>query len=238
LYSASQVAEYRTGFEPLARLVTDEHEKTPRGTYSIFESNILEIVEDIFKDIISPILLTTSVQEMVKEFNKQLPILNVKIRGLNKIFAENKQNNLEDIVKSLFNMYEQFEQILESQIIAEKKVKETIFQVFQCLKDFDNIYLGIALNRPDRLDQSIFEIKRDGDLEDLEKSIAGTMITFFCLLVFVKEKHNDDEKLIKLLEIANDYSIRLEGWADTLDIMSNPEEAEQIRKTEQHYKSL
>jgi hypothetical protein len=36
------------------------------------------------------------------------------------------------------------------------------------MKDFDNIYLGIALDRPDRLNQSISEIKREEDLEDLE----------------------------------------------------------------------
>ncbi len=43
------------------------------------------------------------------------------------------------------------------------------------MKDFDNIYLGIALNRPDRLNQSISEIKREEDLEDLEKSIADSI---------------------------------------------------------------
>ncbi|MFY9873723.1 MAG: hypothetical protein WAK17_28790 [Candidatus Nitrosopolaris sp.] len=64
------------------------------------------------------------------------------------------------------------------------------------------------------------------------------MLAFFCMLVYVKQELKDKQKLMKsILEISEKYSSNLQGWTDTIDIMSNSQEVKRVKEAEEYYKT-
>ncbi|MFZ0221993.1 MAG: hypothetical protein WAM42_09935, partial [Candidatus Nitrosopolaris sp.] len=66
----------------------------------------------------------------------------------------------------------------------------------------------------------------------------GLLLAFFCMLVYVKQELKDKQKLMKsILEISEKYSSNLQGWTDTIDIMSNSQEVKRVKEAEEYYKT-
>ncbi|MGB6594024.1 MAG: hypothetical protein WBE68_21205 [Candidatus Nitrosopolaris sp.] len=58
------------------------------------------------------------------------------------------------------------------------------------------------------------------------------------MLVYVKQELKDKQKLMKsILEISEKYSSNLQGWTDTIDIMSNSQEVKRVKEAEEYYKT-
>jgi hypothetical protein len=238
VFSPSQIARYRTGSEYVVRQITEPNVEIKdkvdvqklTAVYNYSNDDIIRI----FKDKVIPILMS-NVLDIEKQFNEELPDFSKKIEELNKITFE-KIEEPKKIADFIFESYDLLEQIIKTGNAADK-FREKILGTLQVLRDFDSVFLGILQNRPEQLSDALDEIRKDEDFQDFETSRNGLLLAFFCTLVYIKEELKDKQKLTKILEISEKYSSNLQGWTDTIDIMSNPEEVKHVKQAEEYYKT-
>lgn len=234
MFSSSQIAAYRTGSESLATQVTNIERKVQvLEQESSFLQNYRDITIDIFKSHVIP-LLQTDTRILENRFNAQLPDFSRKTEEFNRMTFE-KTDNLQKIMKFIFTSYDMLERTVK---MYKLDFEEKVLNILGILRDFDDVYLGIVMNRPEQLYKALNDIRNSKDFENFETSRTGTVLSFFCLLAYVKEEINDKQKLSKLIEIADKYSASLLGWVDTIDIMSNPEEVKEMEEAEDYYNKI
>jgi hypothetical protein len=237
VFSPSQIARYRTGSEYVVRQIIEENidikDKVDiQKLTSIYDANDDIII--IFKDNVIPILMS-DVLDIEKRFNEQLHDFSKKVEDVNKTTFE-KIIEPKKIVDFIFRSYDLLERIIKAKNFRVE-FKQSILTTLDVLRDFDSVFLGILENRPEQLSDALDEIRKDEDFQDFETSRNGLLLSFFCMLVYVKEELEDKQKLMKILEISEKYSSNLQGWTDTIDIMSNPEEVKQVKEAEEYYKT-
>ena len=181
--------------------------------------------EDL-KTMISSIKNILDHDDIEEQFVKQIPSVGITLKKFNAVMIGKK--DLSQVTEEVFHNYNLLTQHIEKDPTITENIRIKILELLESLKDFDDIYLGIAMTRQKQLEQALMEVRNDGEIKDLEENIAGTALAFFCLL-FAKEGI-EDKKLEKLSSIAYRYSRGLESWADTIDIMSNPESVEAIKE--------
>jgi hypothetical protein len=108
---------------------------------------------------------------------------------------------------------------------ASAKVAESVKR----LMDYENVLLGIAIKRPVQLAEALKEV----DVNDLLKSVYGTLLALVCIFTILKEQNYDHKKVKMFVNLTEEYSATIESYADTIDIMSNPEEMELLKRSEQ-----
>ena len=202
-----QILKFKTASETVGRII--EIEKS--ADY-----------EDFLERMISPIENILRSTDIEKQFVRHIPSVSVTLKDLNEAIYEKKNKDLSEIRSETLFHYNLLEQYIKEDITISRNFRIKVLALLESLKDFDSIYLDIATTRQEQLEKALDDIKSEGDIEDLEKTIAGTALVFFSIL-FAKEAMKDDKTLEKLLNIADEYSKGLESWADTIDIMSNPE---------------
>jgi hypothetical protein len=228
MFKASQILRFKTASETVAKNIVEFQESASHSDYEDFLKGMVSVMSE---NIVIPIL-HHGIEDIEKEFVKHIPSVGLMLKELNAKLYENKNEDLSEVTKEVFSYYNLLKQYIKEDPVIGANLRVKIVELLESLKDFDNIYLGIARTRPEQLGKALDEIQSEGDIEDLEKNIAGTALAFFSVLVFAKEGMNNDKKLEKLLKIADDYAKGLESWADTIDIMSNPESVEAMKEAE------
>lgn len=236
MFSHLQIARYRTGSEYVVRQITtpnmDIKDKVDiEMLTSIYDYPINRILEDN----VLPILMS-DVRDVEKRFNEQLPDFSKKIEELNKSTFE-KIEEPKKIVAFIFESYDLLEQEIKARNFGVE-FKHSILTTLEVLRDFDSVFLGILEDRPEQLSDALDEIRKDEDFQDFETRRNGLLLAFFCMLVYVKQELKDKQKLMKsILEISEKYSSNLQGWTDTIDIMSNSQEVKRVKEAEEYYKT-
>jgi hypothetical protein len=228
MFKASQILKFKTASETVARNIFEIQESAGHSDYEDF---LKRMVLYMSENIVIPIL-RHSIEDIEKEFVKHIPSVGVMLKELNTTLYEKKNEDLSEVTKEVFSYYNLLKQYIKEDPVISANVRVKILELLESLNDFDSIYLGIAMTRQEQLEKTLVDIESEGDIDDLGKNIAGTALAFFSVLVFAKEGMNDDKKLEKLLKIAYEYSKGLESWADTIDIMSNPESVEAMKEGE------
>jgi len=60
-----------------------------------------------------------------------------------------------------------------------------------------------------------------------------TILAIFCIFKLANtRKYQDQRKLVTLIAVGKKYAEKLDGYSDTIDILTNPEEMELIRRAE------
>jgi hypothetical protein len=188
----------------------------------------IEIVNDINTTIIKPII-RSSTDEILLTFQSKLIPFTLKFHNLNTIILLSQQDMLK-VAELDYTFYSRILELVKQtnvQIGAENTMKLT--EIIERMIDYENVLLGILINRPDQLTETLKEI----NLEDLLTSIAGTMLALACILDMLNEQKPDSKKIEILLHIADERSEIMESYSDTIDIMSNPEEMELLKQSEQ-----
>lgn len=235
MYSSSQIAKYRTGSESLATQVTstEKEEAIQDQELSLYE--FLKYFYDrtivMITSHVIPILVS-NIHNLENQFNEQLPEFSKKIEELNGT-TFGKVSSTKKFVDLIFTSYGLLEHGIMTYNLGD--FEDKILHTLDVLKDFDNIYLGILMTRPQQLSEAITNIRNSEDFADFETSRIGTLLAFYCLLAYIKEELDDKQKLSKLVEIADKHSTSLEGWVDTIDIMSNPNEDREMWEIEEYY---
>lgn len=221
-----QILQYRSGSEYLASQINESATVKPSSAYE-------KIIIDIFLRNVF-LILQSNIENMEDEFVRQLPTFGSKME---KLSLSLKSGDAKKILKYITSAYSAFEKGI-SRDKVERTHKEGILEILRVLKDFDNVYLGIYMKRRAFLRETLKELKSSGNLGDFETSRNGTILAFFCMLPYIQKNVGENQKLSKLFEIGRKYSSKLEGWTDSIDIMSNPKEADQLKKAEAYFQKL
>lgn len=115
-----------------------------------------------------------------------------------------------------------FEEIRK--FITERKVEETssILVLWRKLWRYDNVVLGIAYTEPTLLE----DILNVTNIPALQSYVSGGMLTFLCILTFLKDHLVDFSKLRELIRIDTVYTDGLQSWFDGIHILRKPEKYE------------
>lgn len=202
--------------------------------------NISHTLAELNDKIIIPIL-KTDINNIENKFNELRPII---ASWLNKAITMVVQPQLseekKDLTRNDFNKiaklnFESFEELKHCVHLSsiDSDIRKQIVQIIDNLNDYENVLLGIAIERPEELELALKQI----DIEDLKKNLLNALLAFFSILYIItaEEKAYDKEKLSKLMNLAKKYSEKLESYVDTIDISSNPKTMESIRKSEKYY---
>jgi hypothetical protein len=201
--------------------------------------NIKDKVPELDNDIIIPIL-KTDIDNIEVKFNELQPII---AEWLNKAITMVVQPQLEegkDLTRNDFNNiaklnFESFEKLKHAVELSELDldIRKKIIHTIDNLSDYENVLLGIAIERPEELELALKQI----DVDDLKKNLLNALLAFFTILYIItsEEKEYDKEKFFKLVNLAKEYSKEMESYVDTIDILSNPKTMESIRKSEEYY---
>jgi hypothetical protein len=205
--------------------------KTASETVGIEIGNPVDY-KDFLKRIITPIIDILCSIDIEEQIVKYIPSVGVTLKDLNEAIYKKKNKELSEITADVLSHYNLLEQRIKKDTAIRWDIQIKVLALLDTLRDFDSVYLGMAMTRQEQLEKALADIESDGDIEDLEKTIAGTALVFFSILVFVKEGMKNDIVLEKLFRIADEYSEALESWVDTIDMMSNPESVEAMKEAE------
>ncbi|MGC2575718.1 MAG: hypothetical protein WA364_29790 [Candidatus Nitrosopolaris sp.] len=117
-----------------------------------------------------------------------------------------------------------FEEIRK--FIMENKVEErsSILVLWQKLWRYDNVILGIAYTEPTLLE----DVLNVTNIPVLQRYVSGGMLTFLCILSFLKDHLSDFSKLSELIRINTGYTDGLQSWFDGIHILRKPEKYEKV----------
>lgn len=191
------------------------------------ESSIEKKIDQLYNTVISPIL-QSDISDLENNFDRILSDsqLNLLIHGIpHEPRLGIRADKLEKVARSRYLIYEDLKRFIEKNQELNKDMRTRILQVAEKISDFDNVVAGIEIDRPDQLTKALREIDR----HDLQWNVNSALVSFFCIISLIKDKNHDKTKLSKLLSLSEKYSENIETYADTLDILSNPEEAQVIK---------
>ncbi len=223
----SQILRFKTASERVAKNIIKTQKSANHSDYEDLLTRMISSIENI----VIPILHSNT-EDIENQFDKQVLSVGALLKEINEAIYEQKNDDLSEVTKEVLVSYDLLKQDIRTDPAVSANIRAEVLEILDSLKDFDNIYLGIALTRPKQLEKALVDIDSDGETEDLEKNIAGTALAFFSVLFFAKQQIKDDEKFKRFLKIAHKYCKDLEAWADTIDIMTNPESVEAIKEAE------
>lgn len=221
------VDKLRVGPEQLA---TDSIELLKALVSPQYLDLAIETLNDTNSKIIDPILASSD-NEIVSTFQKNLVPFTLKIASLNTLILLSQQNNLLRLASLDQTFYaEIIEVVRQSSSPLGVNTSTKIIDAIERLADYENVLLGILINRLEQLVEALKEV----DGEDLLRSMYGTVLALACILVLLRESKLDSKKIEILLRLAEEHSEIMESYADTIDIMSNKEEMELLKRSEQN----
>lgn len=191
------------------------------------EMEIIKIQNNIMNKVIIPILK--------KEYRKKPPISNKKINQFLKYCLKLSQitykvNTQQDLAETTIMVYQHGIDKIQQNSVITSQSKQQFIEMTEILMDYTENINSIIIQRFTLFEKAIEQI----DLKDLYNSLYGTILSFFCIfyLVDMVELH-DQDKFIRITEYGSSLAKGLDGYTDTLDILTSPKELELFRKTEQ-----
>ncbi|MGH9878568.1 MAG: hypothetical protein ACRD5H_13095 [Nitrososphaerales archaeon] len=167
--------------------------------------------------------------EYSKTFHETIIPFAFRCMSLNTIVLVSVENDIQKLSELEQTLFEELLKTINNssgQVGIDTARK--IIDIIERFADYENVLLGIAKHRPEQL----IEAFKQADLDDFLKSVYGTLLALSCILLLIKENKPDAKKLAILLELAIPYSEKLESYADTIDILTNPEEMELLKRSE------
>ena len=124
------------------------------------------------------------------------------------------------------------ERVKKQQRLSRKSIINAN-KLIDVLSDYFQNITVLIRNRKIALEKALDET----DKEDLMLSLYGTLLAFMCFSVILGvKKLKDDEHFSAIVESGLEFATELEGYTDTLDILTNPDELELLRKAESESK--
>lgn len=226
MYAPFIIERLRVGLEQLADDVNDILYTMVLPQYRDFVAENIQYIND---KIIEPILQSNDTEIHPNFQNAVIPFA-LKIASVNAIILESQQNNLSKFAELDQTFYDKILQIIRdvsSEIGTDSSAK--IAESVKRLMDYENVLLGIVMKRPAQLAEALKEV----DINDLIKSVYGTLLALACIFAILKEQRYNDKKIKIFVDLTEEYSATIEPYADTIDIISNPEEMELLKRSEQ-----
>ena len=216
--------KFRVGIEQLATDTDNVVNSIIPIQYRAFADELMQSMDKLVNSV-----LDASDAECSKNFYETIIPFAFRCMSLNTIVlvsVENDIQKLSELEQALFE--ELLKTINNSSGQVGIDTARKIIDIIERFADYENVLLGIAKHRPEQLIEAFKQV----DLDDFLKSVYGTLLALSCILLLIKESKSDAKKLAILLELAIPYSEKLESYADTIDILTNPEEMELLKRSE------
>lgn len=208
---------------------------TPHSKYNIsdkkldlgielHDEKIQKVIDRLSKKVLQPILK--------KDYKKSQPLSDKKILEFTKIstiLADmlQKKYNLNQLGQSDLEAYENSIDRIKNNSWISKQSQEDALKMIDILMDYSRIIVPIAINKRELLENAGKQI----DLNDLFRSLYGSQLAYVCLLVIMNvEEFQNDQRFSIITNHGYNFAKNLDGYIDTIDILTKPDEDTQLRK--------
>lgn len=187
------------------------------------------LIRSINSNVIQPIL-KAKVKKAAKTFEDSLELFAITASALEELVLKSNRGNLSHLMQADKNFYQEGKKAVnESENWIATESIQQIIDIISIFQDYQNVVLGIIFQNRQLTPEMITEINS----EEWIKALYGTLLSIFCIFRMVNtRKYRDQRKLEVLIQIGKKYAETLDGYSDTLDILTNPEERELLKKAE------
>lgn len=98
----------------------------------------------------------------------KFPLSGITLKELNATMVKKKE--LSQVMKEVFHSYDTLAHIIEKDPTIADNIRVKILGLLSSLKDFDDIYLGIAMTRREQLEKALNNIRKMEILKILKKT--------------------------------------------------------------------
>lgn len=107
-------------------------------------------------------------------------------------------------------------------------LRNDILRIVEVLQDYNKTILSILTARPDELEGALKKI----DGADFLNAVYGTSLASVCIMRLLADQ-NEIERISKFVEIGMKHAEKLEGYSDSLDVLTDPEEREMMKRAKE-----
>lgn len=182
-------------------------------------------VTSIISKIITPIL-SADIIDIEKVYTEK--ISSFQDSWLRLVQSTHKTHNWKQKLNRNLAFYDHTITMINSNPIFAQD-KASIIDSIEILKDYEmNIY-SIIVKRLALFERALNEI----DVKDLLNSLYGSYMALMCFWLVARNKRQARKTIPAIAKISHKFAINLDGYIDTLDIMTNPEEMDMMERAEQ-----
>lgn len=185
------------------------------------KKRVLQILESLNHDITN--LLDSSQQNFRKNFEISTTPFGEKIAEFSSLLLT-EMKDITKVVESDRAAYSRALKIIQrnSEEIGKKQAGK-ISDIIERWMDYSQIISVNLVRNIGHLSSALQKIESS----DIEKYNSGTLLALACIfrILYTTDK---ESKLDLLVKIGQEYSETLESYADTIDILCNPEEVDMI----------
>ncbi len=204
-----------------------QNQFSKRELIKIFISMYLE---PIVKDIVSDLILVKNknqIERIIKNYSERFVYLFTSFQSYILQIAD---HNLDDIAKIESSIYQAIINEIKSSGLLEKEpiLVEKSIDFIENIADYENLTLGMTIKKADLVLSNLENI----NIDDFKIKISFSIIIFYCILLLIREGFLIDKKEIsyQIIELGLEYSEDILAYADTLDILTDPEAMDAITK--------
>ena len=211
------------------RLLADDDRFEPRLKLSSdLERPVQTVVNHIKDEVIDPILFAG---HGLTEFEFDGRISRFRELCLQLIKLISKKYSVQDLVKVDMAMFHEAVKMAKRTKWEQSRSAEAAILLIDNLKDYELNISMIMVNKKPLLAEAITKI----DAPDFLKSLYGSYLAFLCmfLTMALPKYYNKRMKMEIVVNHANEFVRKLDSYTDTLDILTNSEEVEMMKRAEE-----
>jgi hypothetical protein len=181
-----------------------------------------QILQSLTQDI--TILLGSSQQSFEKNFEKSITPFGEKMAEFSSLLLT-EMKDITKVVESDRAAYSRALKIIQknSEEIGKRQASK-ISDIIERWMDYSQIVSINLVRNIGQLSSALQKI----DSSDIEKCNSGTLLILACIFRILYTADIESNKINLLIKIGEKYSETLESYADTIDILCNPEEVDMI----------
>jgi len=187
------------------------------------------LIKSIDSNVIKPIV-KAKVNKIAETFVDSLDLFAITASALEELILKSNRENLNILIQADRTFYqESTKAVNESDDWIKPESIEEIKEIISIFQDYQNVVLGILSQNRQLTAEMITEINS----EEWIRALYGTLLSLFCIFRMVNTRnYHDQRKLEVLIQLGKKYAETLDSYSDTLDILTNPEERELLKKAE------
>jgi len=187
------------------------------------------LIKSIDNNVIKPIL-KAKVNKIAETFVDSLDLFAITASALEELILKSNRENLNILIQADRTFYQEgTKAVNESGDWIKPKSIEEIKEIISIFQDYQNVVLGIVSQNRQLTPEMIIQINS----EEWIRALYGTLLSLFCIFRMVNTRnYHDQRKLEVLIQLGKKYAETLDSYSDTLDILTNPEERELLKKAE------
>jgi hypothetical protein len=175
-----------------------------------------------------------------------IPILSADIMEVERVYSEKItpfQNYWLDLIQSAHKPHDWKQKPIMNSAFYDRtitminstpffdKESTSIIDTVEILKDFEMNICSTIGKKPRLFEYALDKV----DVKDLLDSLYGSFMALLCFWYIERNEKLSGKSIHTIVQISHRFAIKLDGYIDTLDIMTNPEEMEMMKKSAEQW---